>query len=658
MSTQVLVDLTSPSPVPLASDARNLRMALICMPWAGIPLPSIAMGILKQCARQLGCEPDLYYFNVSFARQIGLHLYTSISRQAFIESEWYFAQSLFGPSGTGELDNRWETIKNDAEQRNLIQNLKEAAQNSEEKCQDIAERQVDIFIKSCLEATDWQEYDLVGFTTTFAQSLSSLLLAKHIKEVSPQTKIVFGGANVESEMGFELLSAFDWVDFVVHGEAELSFKQLLLRMAKGPIDQPIPGISMRVDGRVVRGDLSDRPVVNLNEHSPIPDYSDYIQALRDAGLKNKCVVTLFYESSRGCWWGQLHHCTFCGLNGETMAFRKKDASRVYDEIMEISRKYHCFNIVSADNILALDYFKDLLPNLAKAGLDLKLFYEVKANLKKSQVEALAKAGVRKIQPGIESFSSRLLKLMDKGITAIQNIQLLKWCKEYDIAPAWNILYGFPGETRDDYAKLPDLLVRLFHLPAPALMTSVTFERFSPYFFAREKYGLKISPVKAYRAVYPEARVNLARIAYFFEGTWEGQDGDPDEYMRESLQECERWKTFYKESQVYCFYSRGPGYISIFDNRPLTAGSEIKERQFILENENSELYTFCDEHRSLQAIVEMMTERFPGFPEHKINNVLAFLVDRGLMYEENGRYLSLAVRGTPFYSTEKLSAQLT
>src|SRR3954465_271775 len=41
---------------------------------------------------------------------------------------------------------------------------------------------------------------------------------------------------------------------------------------------------------------------------------------------------MLIETARGCWWGAKNHCTFCGLNGETMGFRAKSADRVMTEI--------------------------------------------------------------------------------------------------------------------------------------------------------------------------------------------------------------------------------------------------------------------------------------------------------------------------------------
>jgi len=56
------------------------------------------------------------------------------------------------------------------------------------------------------------------------------------------------------------------------------------------------------------------------------------------------------------------------------------------------------------------------------------FYEVKANLTRVQVSALRAAGVTRIQPGIESLSDHVLKLIGKGTCGLRNVQLLKWCR--------------------------------------------------------------------------------------------------------------------------------------------------------------------------------------------------------------------------------------
>ncbi len=73
--------------------------------------------------------------------------------------------------------------------------------------------------------------------------------------------------------------------------------------------------------------------------------------------------------------------------------------------------------MAVDNILPHEYFKTLLPELKRRQLGVTLFYEIKANLKREQVELLRDAGVAALQPGIESLSTPVLRLMRKGTTA-------------------------------------------------------------------------------------------------------------------------------------------------------------------------------------------------------------------------------------------------
>ena len=129
-----------------------------------------------------------------------------------------------------------------------------------------------------------------------------------------------------------------------------------------------------------------------------------------------------------------------------MQYRLKSPERVLDELSELKRLYGIGNIQFVDNILDMSFFKTVLPKLAASDEKFSLFYETKANLKREQVELLAQAGVRWIQPGIESLDDRLLKLLEKGNSTLMNLQLLKWCCELDIDVSWNLLSGIPGES--------------------------------------------------------------------------------------------------------------------------------------------------------------------------------------------------------------------
>ena len=612
-------------------------IALVQMPWGAVSQASIGLGILKQTAKNEGFEVDVHYLNMEFAARVGFELYESISVRSALDPEWFFSAALFGPNGLGLMKNSWEDLPATDAGEQLTERLK-ALTGSETICRKIADEIVSDFIDDSLTRIDWSKYRVIGFSTTFAQTLSSLLLAKHLKERNPNTRIVFGGANVDAEMGYELLKAFGWIDYVVHGEGEEVFGRLLNNVFSERYLERIPGVSIRNGEQVIAGFSDCQMLKDLND-SPIPDYSDYFREVERTQFDRIAQVQLPFESSRGCWWGAKFHCTFCGLNRDTMAFRKKTPGRVYDELLELAGKYRCLTLNATDNIIDMDYFNEFLPRLAETDVDFQIFYEVKANLRKDQIQKLAAAGITQIQPGIESLNTEILRLMQKGVSAIQNIQLLKWCFEYDVEPSWNILYGFPGEQATQYEDLPNIMRLLFHLPPPVGITPVVFERFSPYHFNTAKYGLKLTPFPIYRTLYPENLIDYEKIAYYFEGEW-GQQSDPQEYIQPTIQAYREWMNYWVENKVLFYYERGPGFLTLHDNRPLQNGAEIQGRKIVLDEIQSRIYLFCDGIRSFSSIQQMLEN---GLAPEETRALLEEFVENGLMFREDDRYLSLAVR---------------
>jgi ribosomal peptide maturation radical SAM protein 1 len=208
-----------------------------------------------------------------------------------------------------------------------------------------------------------------------------------------------------------------------------------------------------------------------------------------------------------------------------MKFRYKSAKRAIDELKYLVDRYGevSTQLTAVDNILPMSYFNDVLPSFGELGMD--LFYETKSNLKEEHVATLQKGNVRNIQPGIESLSTPVLKLMRKGVTGIQNLQLLRLCAQYGVKPSWNFLIGFPGETRADYEGILDLIHAIPHLKPPLFLSRVRFDRFSPYFYESAALGVRqLAPFHSYRFLYPGFDdETIFNLAYYFTGVFDGQD---------------------------------------------------------------------------------------------------------------------------------------
>lgn len=478
-----------------ASRARDADIVLVLPPFASPDRPSLGLHILQQIAEADGYKTTVLYANLSFARLIGPKLYRHLCHTP---TEGLTGERLFRlawPSsadyGNGATPEDWSELGPSAPSFQSLQ--EQAVLWSEAMAQGLA----------ALTAP------IIGFSSTFEQTLSSLSIAARLKQHAPTKTTLLGGANADDVMGEGLADIAPEIDHIFQGEAETAFLAFpKARTAHQPMDRVIPGL--------VNDNLDDIPA---------PEYSDFFSqwtALVDAattpeGLQ-RSEIRLPYESSRGCWWGAKHHCTFCGLNANGMNHRTKSADKVEREIVAMSDTYEVRRILMVDNIMPYSYVSTLLPNLAVAEQKLEIFYEQKANLGRRRMALLRDAGVTSIQPGIESLSTPLLKRMNKGTSLAVNIDCLRHARASGVSLAWNLLSDFPGDEPQNYEDMIRIIPLLHHLEPPSGLGGLSIDRFSPYHMTPEAYGISnVRPLPAYAEVFPNSAD--PRLAYHFQADY-------------------------------------------------------------------------------------------------------------------------------------------
>jgi ribosomal peptide maturation radical SAM protein 1 len=481
-------------------------LRFVVTPFLPAHQPALGVSSLAAVVQRSGRRSDVCYLNVS-----GLHGRLSPSLRVFIAKFSQLSllgEVLFAPALWGEAARPWAAYL-DALHQELGRAASAVAASGDWRrvlsLLDQHAAELEAFAASTPALCDaWAARvldgapDVVGFSTTFQQNVATLAVARRVKALAPGVPILLGGANCEAEMGEALAASFPFVDHVVQGEAERVILSLLASLEAGS-----------PPARVVRG----LPVEQMDT-LPIPYFDDYFEEVRrDPSAE---VPNLVAETSRGCWWGASSHCTFCGLNGTTMAYRSKSPARALEELTTLAARHGHRRFLMADNILDTRYFRDVIPSLPGRGLE--LFYEVKSNLRREQVAALAAAGVRWIQPGIESLDAAVLRRIDKGCSPLQNIQLLRWCRAYDLAVFWSILYGFPGDEDASYLGMAERIPALTHLPPPMQAAPFQLQRFSPYFFDAARHGIeRVRPQWPYAWAYPGLDdAARAKLAYAFE----------------------------------------------------------------------------------------------------------------------------------------------
>ena len=625
------------------------EIALVNMPFFSISRPSLGLSLLTAGLKRIGYDADIHYLNLLAASIVGYDRYSYLEEQprGRLGLEWVFMETLWGTDY--ELDREFIDYitghqKIDREDP-YLQTLTECRANA------------DRFIETAIENIPWDRYRLVGFSSIFQQQMASLSLARRLKTLYPDLYIVFGGANCEGVMGAALLRSFPFIDGICLGEGDIAFPQLVQQLLGDKQPKHIPGILERRDLGVrarrnslpilqpanghdaapavqaCATDLTPPPTATMEE-LPYPNFDDYFAQAEMYQLLDHMKVMLPFETSRGCWWGERHHCTFCGLNGMSMKFRHKSSVRAIDELKYLVSRYgnRIRYLAATDNIMPMSYFNDLVPSLGELGID--VFYETKANLREEQVAALRRGNVRSIQPGIESLSTTVLALMRKGVTAIQNLQLLKLCVQYGIDPAWNFLIGFPGESAKDYEGVADLIRAVPHFRPPDFLSRVRFDRFSPYFTEAEKLGVRsLSPSQGYRYLYSrfdEQTVN--DLSYFFTGTFDGQEKIV-EYEPELTEVVRAWNE--KHQSAALFDIDFDDFTVVCDFRSEEDG-QFHLLKAPLNRIYKELYKICTPKKALAAV------EVAEISARDKQELIDYLETHRLVWRENECLLSLAV----------------
>ena len=517
-------------PAPPAYSPR-VTVLLVSAPWRTPDCSGLALGTLRPILEADGIAVDTLYGSLLFpwtARGLSL----TNEHAAFL-----FALQLPGASpdridsAIAALYQRYMTLDGifDPTRHSVAFEATDTASSrrmlDERTAARVREFRADVdrarvCLDRCFERASRPGYDIIGLSATFeTQVPAAVALAQRLKAHDPERAIIFGGAACYGEQAEGIIASFPEIDVVCHTEGDRVIAPLV-RALRGERDlSTVGGIVYRgPGGRVVRTP-SPPPVQDLDE-LPIPHFDDFA-AQHQASEWRATPPRIFFETARGCWWGEKSLCSFCGLNTEGLAFRAKSADRAYREIEALYRRYpQAALLQGTDNILDMRYFRTVLPRLASMAREperpLRIFYEIKSNLRPEQLALMARAGVVDVQPGIESFHDEILKLMRKGATGLQQIAFLKWAYQSGVGVTYNLLIRNPGEQAAWYREMVGLLDYLGHLPPPDGVSAVYLERYSPYFTEPEAFGISdVRPRPYYSALFGN-EADLDRLAYMFD----------------------------------------------------------------------------------------------------------------------------------------------
>ncbi|MEW8254252.1 MAG: RiPP maturation radical SAM C-methyltransferase [Candidatus Thiodiazotropha taylori] len=633
-------------------NSKPIRIALVYPPYGPVAIPNLGLAILSSSVKERGYECKTFFWNFDFLECLpasgksAIELYHALSSRSMHPwNEWPFARWVF-PNKLSTFDQNARRHLKLLSESSYFQHWSKSPQEIVNYIQAQIPKSIDRMVSKL------NGFDLVGICSTYYQQLPSLALSKHLKSTSPDIFIIIGGANCDGGMGKAHMEFFPWVDAIIEGEADTGFSKLVDAFSNRNFDEfkNIPGLIWRNEKGVFSGRCSI-PTQNL-DLIPTPDYDDYLVEFKKRLISLNRPLCLPLETSRGCWWGAKHHCKFCGLNALGMPYREKSFSRFVDETININHRYGNKLFFMADNILSTSYYKRLSKLRSYSNPEFNFFFEIKSNAKRNDVRRLSNGGVSYVQPGIESFSTNLLRLMNKGVSAIQNVAFLKYSREYGVIPVYNILYGFPGEEAKDYIDMLKQLPAIEHLYPPASCAEIEIQRFSPYHSDPVRYGLKLKPLDTYKYLYPLQEKDIEKIAYVFRRS-NCLKTNQLPYLNQLLKVILDWQhAFDKDNIKLRIMSESETCIKITENR-----SKFGCGNYLLHDFAASLIKTLDQPRSLRDLIVSMREQSEYCVDEQgidLNVLQSDLTYR--KFSEIGSDIELIQNSTPASLLHSLSKQ--
>lgn len=600
-------------------------VALVSMPTLSARFPSFQLGLLKPALAAHGITAQTFSLFMYFGQQVGHRVNETISDvYPSMVGEWIWTRAAFGDFAD---DEEYFRIYADG-----LRSICQRAGCTLDDLKRIRNEAAPAFIDFCMESVEWSRFGLVGLSVVFQQTLASIALARALKRKHPSIPIIMGGASFEDDIADEVMRGCPDVDFVHCGDAEESFPEMIRRLYAGESMEGLRGVMWR--GREGRVEYAGRaPNLADMNRTPTPDFDEYFYARREGGYHahpDAKDVLIPIETARGCWWGMKNHCTFCGLNRSGMDFRAKSVDNVIGQLETLSRRYGIFDFNAIDNIIAPEYIDELFGRLADAKADIKLHYEVRPSLSRTQLRHMRAGGLFSIQPGVESLSTRVLRIMRKHTTGVRNLELIKWCTYYGINNLYNILVGFPGETEEDFRLHCEIMPKIHHWQPPWAVARARADRGSPMYEEPESQSIsRLTPSPCYDFIFPKDRFDLRRISYYFEHEQEntvGEDGYDELFHSAGVWQA-RWR---ERPRPRMTYRKSWATVRIDDER------NGHPRAYTYSDEHAALYEFCADARSRKEL----DARFEAAPW--LEEALGEFVSLDLMIHLDGRYLSLAL----------------
>jgi len=300
---------------------------------------------------------------------------------------------------------------------------------------------------------NYDDYDLVGISVDTVRSNIAYKIAKHIK--TKNVKVVLGGPHASAEANEILKNQI--ADYVVIGEGEKSFLDLVESLENGELYPEIPGIAY-----MKRDELKvfQSKFINDLDSIPFPDRESLPLKLYRTKFDGKTATSII--TSRGCPFD----CEFCSASQFMgIKWRKRSVDNVMEEIKMLAKKLGYRSLIFFDDNFTMDPKRVIKISEEILKNDLRISWWAFSRADEvigheDMIEAMSKAGCKMLFVGFESASDDVLKEYGKKLTSSIALSVSKILKKYKIDLFASFIFGALGDTVESINKTVKLAKKL------------------------------------------------------------------------------------------------------------------------------------------------------------------------------------------------------
>lgn len=292
-----------------------------------------------------------------------------------------------------------------------------------------------------------EQPEVLAIYTNLMTKLNVLDIAKAVKTLSPNTKVVMGGPDITYNVENYLKNG---ADYLVIGEGENTMLELVQHIEKNPTDEPVDvsGLAFTNNtGEVVK--TAPRTKVREINELPVPNRDAIpIHKYLEAWKTHHGQSALSVSTQRGC----PYTCKWCSTAVYGQSYRRRAPEKVVAELKELQEKYNPDTIWFVDDVFTVSHkwLREFCAELEKQKVRIPFECISRADrMNEEVIGLLKKAGCFRVWIGAESGSQKIIDAMDRRVSVDQVRNMIIETRKQGIEAGTFIMLGYPGETEED-----------------------------------------------------------------------------------------------------------------------------------------------------------------------------------------------------------------